>query len=500
VDLTFPPDALDENITITVRVSSSFPADERLIEGTVFELGTSGIQFRKPVQLTLRYDASKIPAGAREESLRLAKVAHGQWEIVAGSAVNATSKTVTGQVTGFSIYGVLAASASDETRIEPNPAVAAAGQEVRLDFFIPMYYMREMAAQRANWYWTQTRIAWVIDGTKGRVQYHYRRNHQWTWYPNGSYELEVTYPGAQSPTEAYYTPEESSADGEVHTVRARVYMIFAQESAEEGGSVSEIVFVGEATGTVIISGVAIRLEPYMVCQVRPGEDEILTCRILGRPPVGAEMTYRWSTSGRSGHLEGVGPPDYVDEQGRLVYESDRYCARYRANEGATDGAGDKVSVAAYMVEGAKKTLIGESEVDVDIYAPTEWYSLCSDPLCTRCGALDPVDCPIEILIVSGGRRYCEFGPWPRQPGDDDERGGVAMLISGTLEFPAREDDEILLRVQPCEDVHGNLIRGSFKDLYIRKGRCGSPTLARLLFAGRDNLQEAVELRSRVWPP
>jgi hypothetical protein len=96
---------------LTVEPASGYPADAGLVPDAVYTLGPSGLTFAKPIELTLKYDPARVPAGIEPTSLRLATVVGSAWEAVAGSTVDTTAKTVTGAVSHFSSFGIVGGAA-----------------------------------------------------------------------------------------------------------------------------------------------------------------------------------------------------------------------------------------------------------------------------------------------------------------------------------------------------------------------------------------------------
>ncbi len=99
-----------------------------------FEFGPHGTTFDVPVTISLPYSASSLPAGADEAKLKVAywNSSSGQWELLP-SAVSASSKLVSADVSHFSTYQVVyeaSAQASSpsavfslgEAYVFPNPA------------------------------------------------------------------------------------------------------------------------------------------------------------------------------------------------------------------------------------------------------------------------------------------------------------------------------------------------------------------------------------------
>jgi hypothetical protein len=110
--VAIPAGALAADVTVTVTPTSS-PGGGAV--GTVYEIGPTGTQFSAPVTLSLHYDAASLN-GAAERSLRVATFAAGNWQILAGAAIDTSAKIVTGTTTHLSLYGLT---------LEPNGAICA---------------------------------------------------------------------------------------------------------------------------------------------------------------------------------------------------------------------------------------------------------------------------------------------------------------------------------------------------------------------------------------
>jgi hypothetical protein len=107
VALNIPAGALTQTQNITVAPATSVPSNDRLMPGTAFEFGPNGTTFASPITITIKYDLSKLTAGSPEGGLQLYEVAGTLWRVVPGSTVNTVTRTVTGSVSHFTVYGVL---------------------------------------------------------------------------------------------------------------------------------------------------------------------------------------------------------------------------------------------------------------------------------------------------------------------------------------------------------------------------------------------------------
>ena len=106
VKLEVPPGALAQETAIKVMAASKYPADSRLVAGTVYDLLPDGAVFKKAVKLSIAYDSSKVPAGATEAALRIHRVASGAWKPVGGGGVDTAAAVVWDHIDGFSTYGI----------------------------------------------------------------------------------------------------------------------------------------------------------------------------------------------------------------------------------------------------------------------------------------------------------------------------------------------------------------------------------------------------------
>ena len=113
--LVIPQGALSVDTVITMGYSYTHPTHERLIPGTVIEIGPDGTQFAVPATLTLPYDEVDLPEGAFEANLKKGTVSDGKWTIIHGSSVNHNEDYVSTEVDHLSAYGLLHATQSIRT-------------------------------------------------------------------------------------------------------------------------------------------------------------------------------------------------------------------------------------------------------------------------------------------------------------------------------------------------------------------------------------------------
>jgi len=123
VSLEIPDGALAEATKITIEPASSDVADERsdMAEGSAFRFRPDGLQFQSAARLTIRYSEDGLPSGANEERLRLFHRTESGWQELTDSRVDAEANTVSGDIDGFSHFGV------EESELTPVASVSIEG-------------------------------------------------------------------------------------------------------------------------------------------------------------------------------------------------------------------------------------------------------------------------------------------------------------------------------------------------------------------------------------
>jgi Bacterial Ig-like domain (group 2) len=113
--------ALDVKISIVAADPDSLPSGSAALDGTAFEFGPAGLQFTVPATLTIQYDPA-LTNPLEAARLRLHKLSGGVWTPVDGSTVDTDSTSVSGPLTSFSIYGVVAVPNTTPTASITSPA------------------------------------------------------------------------------------------------------------------------------------------------------------------------------------------------------------------------------------------------------------------------------------------------------------------------------------------------------------------------------------------
>jgi hypothetical protein len=109
VTVQVPPGAVSSDITITVEPTPDPVDDPNTLPGTVYDFGPDGTTFAQPVALTLAYSATAVPDDLPAGAVRIAKLIDAAWVPIAGEVtVDTIAGTVTGEITSFSQYAVVA--------------------------------------------------------------------------------------------------------------------------------------------------------------------------------------------------------------------------------------------------------------------------------------------------------------------------------------------------------------------------------------------------------
>ncbi|HUL63037.1 MAG TPA: hypothetical protein VLW55_00330 [Burkholderiaceae bacterium] len=111
LQLVVPANALASARTITAApFAPEMEPVPNVVPGTGYAFGPDGLAFEQPARLSIRYDPAKLPAGTDEANLVLAKIrADGVLELAAGIQVDVANRTVSGDIRGFSSWGVITA-------------------------------------------------------------------------------------------------------------------------------------------------------------------------------------------------------------------------------------------------------------------------------------------------------------------------------------------------------------------------------------------------------
>jgi len=108
VILDIPEGAVAEATKISIRPSAADVAAGKsgLTSGAAFHFRPEGFRFQTAATLTIRYRQEGLSQETNEARLKLFHHQNGQWEEMSESRVDTEANSVTGQISGFSHYGV----------------------------------------------------------------------------------------------------------------------------------------------------------------------------------------------------------------------------------------------------------------------------------------------------------------------------------------------------------------------------------------------------------
>lgn len=139
VALSFPAGAVTSEITVTVQPASGAPNDTGMMSERCYDFGPDGTTFAQPVALTIHYDPEMLPNDVAESELQLCKAVAGGWLPLTGSTVDTGAHTVTGELTGFSVYGIGKPVTTPATSIQISP------ESVDLDAFAQQQFTADLS-------------------------------------------------------------------------------------------------------------------------------------------------------------------------------------------------------------------------------------------------------------------------------------------------------------------------------------------------------------------
>jgi len=286
VVVEIPVGALTTQTTITVEPATNLPTNSTYVLDTAYTFGPDGLQFQQPVTLSIAYDDGKIPVDIFAESLKLAKLVSGTWQIISDSYVNTTSHTVKGTITSFSTYGVV----GNNEKVSISPASATCPPTGQVVFVAELFGYPAAYQPPYTWTCTQNSGHIVIDPAD---------------------YSKVTYIARGDATE-----------NSVDTISLEVGATFADENHAEG----TLYTWATATATVTIKETTVSFSPSPATCL-PGGQVTLTATVANAPHYTIE--YRWSCTNNNGKMA-----DTVSDTVKT----------YTANENAIAGSIDTVKI------------------------------------------------------------------------------------------------------------------------------------------------------------
>ena len=129
VTLNFPPGAVESDIRVQVREASltsgmDLPADSQLISQVVDIVKNKSGDFSEPVTITMSFNQSQIDPDKYDIKICYFDEANGEWVELDNIEVDPTNGSISGEVTHFTKFAVIAtlkASEKEEPPLPPAP-------------------------------------------------------------------------------------------------------------------------------------------------------------------------------------------------------------------------------------------------------------------------------------------------------------------------------------------------------------------------------------------
>ncbi|MBV9494095.1 MAG: hypothetical protein JOZ54_07600 [Acidobacteria bacterium] len=125
MSLKLPAGAVAGNVNFHVEEAYSSPAFPTLDFNTIYSFTPGPIALLQPVQLTVKYDPSRIRSDIFENTLTLYQFSGGTWLPVSGSRLDVTNQTVTATVTSLGTFGIFGSTTNPST--DPARVIVVAG-------------------------------------------------------------------------------------------------------------------------------------------------------------------------------------------------------------------------------------------------------------------------------------------------------------------------------------------------------------------------------------
>lgn len=108
VVITLPESTRTGSVTFLVGPAPAPQADDRFVPGTIFQIAAdSGSTFNvRGATLALRYNATRLPAGAGAGSLQIYRASGAEWTVLRGSSSDPQKSTVHGALPSVGTYAV----------------------------------------------------------------------------------------------------------------------------------------------------------------------------------------------------------------------------------------------------------------------------------------------------------------------------------------------------------------------------------------------------------
>ncbi|HUQ47086.1 MAG TPA: SGNH/GDSL hydrolase family protein [Gemmatimonadaceae bacterium] len=167
VELAIPSAAVTQSARIVISSPQLAAASTRLIPGSAVSIRTP-TPLTQPAMLTIKYDPTRI-LGSPESGLVIYQATSTDWQPVAGSSVDPTSKTVRARITTTGVYGIFAQARVGSVAVSPATPSFEVGETGAFSTLLKDEDGVQLAGRAVAWSSSAPEIL-EIDATSGAAQ------------------------------------------------------------------------------------------------------------------------------------------------------------------------------------------------------------------------------------------------------------------------------------------------------------------------------------------
>lgn len=113
ITIEIPAGALTANTPISVTPNNTPPAHPGLVAGSAWNIGPAGTTFATPATVTLRYDASALPANTSPLRFSVRRRGAATWDLLSGGELRLTPPTVSARSTATGTFAIVSPGTFD---------------------------------------------------------------------------------------------------------------------------------------------------------------------------------------------------------------------------------------------------------------------------------------------------------------------------------------------------------------------------------------------------
>jgi triacylglycerol lipase len=151
VQIIAPAGAVSQPTSVFVRVAASPSSDPGLVPGTSYDLSAAAQTFAQPITLALRYETAALGNEIRPASLRLFSLTSDVWQPVAGSALDANTRTVSAPISRLGSYAIIGDLRVSRVDVLPPAVTVEIGGTTMLSATTKDFAGRTLAGRPVVW-------------------------------------------------------------------------------------------------------------------------------------------------------------------------------------------------------------------------------------------------------------------------------------------------------------------------------------------------------------